>query len=209
MSRALILCILFVSSADAAPCDEEAVALRTHLEREARRAQQWNTAWAIAFGAAAVAQVALAVTETDPFGTFDRDDQELLYLGAGKATLGAVLRVVRPRRVRVPLASGDACADVATLRDAVAEAGRHERQAFFLTHLGGLALNLSAAAVLAYRRSLGVGALSFALSFPVAPLSAYTQPRRSWHLWREQRATWQVGVTPQRGGAMLWLGGSL
>ena len=185
------------------------MALRTHLEREARRAHRWNTAWAIAFGGAAVAQLALAVTETDPFGTFDRDDQEILYLGAAKATLGVASRVVRPLRVHVPVASGDACTDVAALRDALADAGRHERQTFFLTHLGGLAVNLTGAVILAVRRSFGVGALSFALSLPVAPLSAYTQPRGSWHLWREQRASWQVGVMPRDGGALLWLGGML
>ena len=157
-----------------------------------------------------VGQVALAVTETDPFGTFDEDDREILYVGAIKATLGLGSRVVRPLRARVPVASGDACADVAALRAAVAEAGRHERQAFFLTHLGGIAVNLAGASVLWYRRGFGVAALSFALSFPVAPISAYTQPRGSWHLWREQRATWQLGVSPREGGgAMLWLGGPL
>src|SRR5262245_46946019 len=136
----MCLVVAVGARAGAGTCDEEAVALRTHLEREAHRATTWNTAWAIAFGAVAVAQVTLAVTETDPFGMFDRDDEEVLYLGAGKATLGLLSRVVRPLRVHVPMASGDACADVAALRDAVADVGRQERQTFFVTHLGGLAL---------------------------------------------------------------------
>jgi len=206
------MCVVLATAtySNAATCDQDAAALRAHLEREAHRARVWNTAWAVAFGAAAAGQVVLAVTETDPLGTFDEDDREILYVGAIKATLGLGSRLVRPLRARVPVASGDACADVVALRAAVADAGRHERQAFFLTHLGGIAVNLTGAAVLWYRRGFGVAALSFALSFPVAPISAYTQPRGSWHLWREQRATWQLGVSPREGGgAMLWLGGPL
>lgn len=208
--RALLILVVASSQANAATCEQEAVALRSHLEREAHRARVWNTAWAVAFGAAAAGQVALALAEVDPFGTFDEDDREILYVGAIKATLGVGSRVVRPLRARVPAASGDACADVAALRASVAEAGRRERQTFFLTHFGGIAVNLAGAAVLWYRRGFGIGALSFALSFPIAPIAAYTQPRGSWHLWREQRASWQLGVSPREGGgAMLWLGGAL
>ena len=206
------MCVLLATAtyADAATCEQDAVALRAHLEREAHRARVWNTTWAVAFGAAVVGQLALAVTETDPFGTFDDDDREILYVGSIKATLGVGSRVVRPLRARVPAASGDACADVVALRAAVADAGRREQQSFFLTHLGGIAVNLAGAGVLWYRRGFGVGALSFALSLPIAPIAAYTQPRDSWHLWREQRASWQLGVVPREGGgAMLWLGGSL
>jgi len=204
----LLLCRGVVDAA-AATCDEDAVALRTHLEREAHRAKVWNTAWMIGFATAAAAQAALALTEYDPFGEFDEDDRDVLWLGATKATLGVGVRVVRPLRARVPATSGDACADAAALRVAVADMGRRERQTFYLTHLGGLALNLTGAAILTVRRGFAVGALSFAISFPIAPLSAYTQPRMSWHLWREQRATWQLGVVPHDGGAMLWLAGAL
>jgi hypothetical protein len=207
----IVICVFLAltSRAGAATCDEDAVALRTHLEREAHRAKVWNTAWMIGFATAAATQAALALTEYDPFGEFDEDDRDVLWLGTAKATLGVGVRVVRPLRARVPATSGDACADAAALRVAVADMGRRERQSFYLTHLGGLALNLTGAAILTVRRGLAVGALSFAISFPVAPLSAYTQPRTSWHLWREQRATWQLGVVPHDGGAMLWLGGML
>jgi hypothetical protein len=189
--------------AAATSCADEAVSVRAHLELESRRARRWNTAWVIAFGGAAVVQGTLAVTETKPFGTFDRDYEETLYVGAAKATIGAAARLVLPLHIAVPAASADPCSDLPALRDALADAGRRERRTFWLTHLGGLALNLAGAALLTYRRSFSVGVTSFLISFPIGPTSAYTEPRRSWHRWRESRASWSVSATTD--GAMVWL----
>jgi hypothetical protein len=194
-------------TAEAAPCEQEAAELRSHLEREARRARTWNTAWAIGFGTAAAAQLALGVAQWNPLGAADRDFEETAYVGAAKATIGLLARVVLPLRVAVPAPAADPCTDVAALRGALADAGRRERRSFWLTHLGVTALNLAGAALLTYRRSLSVGAVSFAISYPVGPLHAYTQPRRSWKRWRAQRGSWTVGAT---GGAAttLWIGGA-
>lgn len=195
------------ATARAERCADEATQLRAHLVEEKRRAFRWNYGWAIAFGAAAVGQLTLAVTETKPLGTFDRDYEETLYVGAAKATIGVLARVVLPLHVDVPAAAADPCVDVVALRAALEEAGRRERRSFWLTHLGGTALNLAGAALLTYRRSFKVGAISFAISYPVGPANAYTQPRRSWHLWRERRVQWQLGMS---GGETwtAWVGGS-
>lgn len=200
-----------IEAAAAASCEEEAAELRALLEGEARRARRWNTAWMIGFATASAAQLALALTETNPLGAFDRDYEEALYVGAAKAGLGTLVRIVLPLRVTVPPASGDACADAPALRAALEDAGRRERRGFWFSHIGGTALNLATSALLTYRRSLEVGAISFGIGYSVGLVHVYTQPRRGWHAWRERRSSWTVGVSGDgRGaGALLWLGGEL
>lgn len=207
---ALVLAIAMASApARAESCEEEAASLRAHLEDERASARRWNTIWAMLFGAAAVGQLALALAEVDPLGgEFDQDDRETLYVGTGKATLALGSKVILPLRIGVPAATGEACADVAALRRALAEAGRREQRSFWLTHLGGTAVNLAGFTILAIRRSVRVGAISFAISYPVGPASAYTQPRGSWKAWRARRATWVVGASADGdGGGRLWVGG--
>lgn len=187
-----------------AGCVEESAILRDHLVHEASRLQLWNTAWAIGFGAAAAGQVTLAVTETKPFSTFDTDYQETLYVGATKATIGMAARLVLPLHIEVPAATGDPCADVAALRATLATAGRRERRTFWLTLIGGTAVNLTGSIVLWQRRDFGVGALSFVVGFPIGPLAAFTEPRASWRQWEARRASWVVGAGPRS----LWLAGS-
>ncbi len=215
MRRVVLVTILLAIAAPharaqgrAASCEAEAAELRAHLELEACKAFRWNTLWAIAFGAAATAQLGFALGEVSPTGgTFDRATEETLYVGATKATIGVLARVTMPLRISVPATSGDACAQVTILRAALAEAGRRERRSFWLTHLGGTALNLAGAGFLTARHGLTTGAISFAISYPVGPASAYTQPRGSWKHWRARRSTWVVGVTGGD-GAQLWLGGA-
>ncbi|MBL0214976.1 MAG: hypothetical protein IPQ07_13955 [Myxococcales bacterium] len=192
-----------------AECAQDADRLRSHLEEAATGVRRWNTGWAIAFGGAAVLQATLAVTETKPFGTFDQDYKETMYVGAAKATIGAASRLVLPLRVSIPTPSADRCVELAALRDALATIARKERRTFWLTHLGGFALNVSGALLLWHRRSFKVGAISFLMSFPVGPLSAYTMPRRSWHLYRREAPTWSVGVGLGESAATLNLVGQL
>jgi hypothetical protein len=200
-----------IEAAAAATCEEEAAALRALVSGEARRSRWWNTAWMIGFATASAAQLALALTESNPLGAFDRDYEETLYVGAAKAGLGTLVRIVLPLRATVPPPSGDACADVPALRAALADTGRRQRRAFWFSHLGGTALNLATSALLTYRRSLAVGAISFGIGYSVGLAHVYTQPRRGWRAWRERRAAWTVGVSGDgRGaGALLWLGGEL
>ena len=197
------------STARAETCDREASTLRAHLVEEAQRAKRWNTIWAILFGAAAVGQAAFAVAEVNPTGgDFDDDAKETLWVGTGKATLALGSKVVLPLRIPVPSTTTDACTDVKVLREALAEAGRRERRSFWLTHIGGTVVNLAGFTILTVRRSFKTGAISFAISYPVGPASAYTQPRRSWTQWRERRDSWVVGASADGdGGGRLWIGG--
>lgn len=197
------------TTARAESCEEEATALRAHLVEESASAKRWNVIWAILFGTAAVAQLALVIAEVNPTGgDYNDDAKESLIVGTTKATLALGSKVIVPLRIPMPAPLADACADVKSLRAALVIAGKRERQSFWLTHLGGNAVNIAGATILTIRRSFKVGALSFAVSFPVGPASAYTQPRRSWKKWRAVRDSWVVGASADgAGGGQLWIGG--
>ncbi|MBS1121079.1 MAG: hypothetical protein H6Q90_3307 [Deltaproteobacteria bacterium] len=184
-----------------ADCVEEAASLRAHLTHEAHRLRVWNTAWAVGFGVAATGQLTLALTETKPLGTFDRNYEESMYVGAATATIGMASNLVLPVRVRVPGAIADACADVTALRGVLATAARDERRTFWLTVLGGTALNAAGGLLLWHRRDFTTGALSFLTAMPIVAIQAWTEPRGSLHAWTERRATWTVAVA----GRSLWL----
>lgn len=206
----LVICAVLAGSgaARAEDCEAEATALRAHLEREAGSARTWTTTWAVLFGVAAAGQLGFALAEIDPLGReFTAETRDTLYTGTVKASIGVAARVFMPLRIEVPGKIGDACAELPALRAALADAAKHERRSFWLTHVGGTVLNLAGAAVLTWRHSFKVGAISFAISYPVGPTSAYTQPRRSWKLWRERQAAWSVGASTGDGVSSLWLRG--
>lgn len=197
-------------AAQAETCAEEVTALRAHLEVEQHRTRRWNTAWAITYGSVAVTQFALVLARYKPFDDFDDAFRDSMLVGGTKATLGVGVRLVTPLRVRAPAPSttGDACADLATLRAALADGGRRERRSFYFNHLGGLAVNLAGASLLYYRHDLETAGLSFASGVAAGILAAYTQPRRSWHAWRDRRDTWTAGVAPLDGGWGVGLAGA-
>jgi hypothetical protein len=188
--RVVLASLAVPGGARADSCEQDVTALRAHATDAAHRIHRWNLTWQIAFGAAAAGQLGLALTEQNPLGPFDRDYQETLYVGAAKATLAVTARLVLPLRITSPAPTGDACRDRAALQRAIADAGRRERNLFWMTHIGGLAVNAAGAIVLGERRSWSVGAVSFAIGYPVGLLSLYTMPRSSWHLARS--ATWSV-----------------
>jgi len=175
-------------------CAHEAAALRAHLVDAERATYRWNLGWTIAFGAASAGQVALAALEVNPLGTFDANYRDTLYVGAAKAGLGFASRLVLPLAVDVPAPLADRCADRAVLRATLTRLATKERRLFWLTHLGGMALNLGGMALLWERHGATTGLVSFAISYPVGMLSAYTLPRGSWKRWRAERAGWTVGV---------------
>ena len=211
MTRASVAALLLLALAQRAEadCAADADRLRAHLVAAAPGVHRWNLGWALGFGGAAAIQFTLAATRTNPFGTFTTDYQETLYAGAIKSTIGMLSRVIQPLHVSVPPLNADRCADLKALRDRLSSIARKERSTFWLTHLGGIALNLTSGLILWHRRSFEVGATSFLISFPVGPIAAYTMPRGSWHLWRDESPTWSVAVGLGPDQATLSLVGQL
>jgi hypothetical protein len=197
MGRSLVVgvTLLVTTAAPAhADCAADAARLRRHLTDEARRADTWNTAWALGFGAATVGQLGAVDVELNPLGTYDDAFESTLYVGALKAGLGTASRLVLPLKIPVPEALADPCDDARALRRAVAKAAKIEQRSFWLTIIGGTALNLAGAIYLTAKHDFKTGALSFATSLPVAPFTALTQPRNSLKLYRRSRVEWSVGV---------------
>lgn len=195
-------------SAQAQPdCAPEADRLRAHLVEARQSTARWNLGWSIAFGAAAAGQLTLALAKTNPFGDFDRDYEETLYVGAAKATIGLASRLVLPLGTDVPPPDADRCVELTALRASITRLAKKERRLFWLTHIGGTALNLTGAIILWQRRSFSVGAISFAISYPIGPLSAYTLPRKSWKLWRREREAWSISVVPHPEQMTVSIGG--
>jgi len=129
-----------------------------------------------------------------------------LWVGGVKSSLGAIARWFLPLRIDVPAATGDACADRKALRSAVERAARDERQAFWLSHLGGVVVNLGGTLVIAERTSWQTGLLSFAISYPIGLLGTYTMPRASWGRGREP--AWTANLVAGGDRWLLVAGGS-
>lgn len=204
---AVALATLAPRDARAADCANDADRLRAHLEEADVDTSRWQLAWTLIFTTAAAGQFALALAEWNPFGEFDDKYRDTLLVGGAKAAIGAGSRLIFPLRVHVPAPIADRCLELAELRRSIAKLGKKERQSFWLTHIGGTALNLAGAGVLWYLHSFKAGAISFAMSYPVGVTSAYTLPRGSWKLWREQKTSWTVSVLPTREQTMFVVGG--
>jgi hypothetical protein len=187
-------------AAVAEPCGD-ASALRADLERESLHADRWNLAWGIGFTASAVGQFAAAAS-----GRLAHDNTQALWVGGVKSSLGAVVRWFLPLRIDVPAATGDTCADRTALRAVAERAARDERQMFWLSHLGGLAVNLGGTLVIAERTSWQTGLLSFAIGYPVGLLGTYTMPRASWGRIREP--AWTTNLVAGSDQWLLVAGGS-
>jgi len=181
------------SRADAA-CAEQAAELRAFLDKEVAHADTWDLAWGIAFGTVSTLQTAAAVTKFKPGGALSDDEEATLYVGAAKSFIGFAAHVVTNIRGPLPARHADPCVDLAQLRKALAKLGKAERQTFWMTHLGGWAVNLAGGAILWHERSFKVGLISILVSLPIGPLSAYTMPRKAWKRWRSERASWTVNV---------------
>jgi len=188
-------------------CAHDADRLRAHLTDAARATRRWNVGWGLGFAGAAVGQGALVAAEVNPFGPYDARMSDTLYVGAAKATIALATRIVMPLGVELPPAQADRCAELVALRAELAVIARKERRTFWLTHLGGAALNLAGAGLLWSRHSFETGAVSFAISYPVGVLSAYTLPRASWRRWRAESASWTVAVVPGRDRTTVGIAG--
>jgi hypothetical protein len=192
LARAVMLVAIVVPIRARADCD--APALRAELARESARARTWNLVWGLSYAGVAVGSAALAIVPTMPTNTRDA-----LLVTTGKATLGAVSRAVVPARIVVPDSSS--CDE---LLAALRRAARIERTSFWMLNIGGLAVNLAGAAVIARVADWRLAATSLALGVPVGLLSTYTLPRRA---WKHARALSAIAV-PTRGGWQLAIGGA-
>lgn len=174
--RALLVLVVLARTAHA-DCAEDEARLRREALAEAHRARTWNTAWLVGFGTASLAQLGYAAS-----GIGDDDARDVAYVGAAKAGLGALGRLVTPLRVRVPEATGDACRDRDALAGSLRAARKRERNMFYVNHAGALLVNAAGAVVLAQHHSLGLALSSAAIGYPVGLLAVYTMPRHAWHL---------------------------
>lgn len=184
-------------------CDIAAVeADRAALARERRAARRWNTAWAIAYAGFAGLQVGAALAEFSLGGEFDDAARASLYIGAGKAVIGSLARIVLPLRVPPVTQSADPCADIRSMRHAHAVAARKEQRTFWLQLGGGMALHvLGGGYLVVYEDSWKQAITSFALGVVVSGVTLYTEPKTS---WRSPR----VVPMPTTGGAGLALVGT-
>lgn len=205
MARAPLLIglgvVAFVRAAAAEPCGD-ASALRADLEHESARADHWVLAWRIVYSAAAVGQFAVAAS-----GAAGRDNTRALWVGGAESSIAALGLWFAPLEIDVPPEAGDACADRTALRAAAERAAREERRGFWLSHIGGLAVNVAGALVVSELTSWKSGVLSFATGYPVGLLQNYTMPRASWHRTREPAWTASI-VTGGGGRAALVVAGS-
>jgi hypothetical protein len=182
-----------------AACDAEAAAIRAHLADEAARGHRWDLGWGIGLGGAAAGELGLGLS-----GAFDRDQTQSFYVGAAEATIGSLGHFVLPLKIEVPAPVADACADLAALHTAMATTAHHERQAFWINHVGALVLNGSGAALLHARTNWTTAARSFALGYTVGLIVIYTQPRGTWHATRDLA----VSAIPMDGGGFVTVAGA-
>jgi len=209
---ALVLVGLVAAPAAAradAPCDpataaSRAAAIRAHLEREARHARWWDLGWGVGLGVVGAGQVGLAAVEYFPFRDWNRDVAASLYVGATQSAIGSLAHVVLPLDVvRAPDATGDGCADLAAAQRALVETADHEKEAFWLNHVGNVAVSTGGLLVLGLAfDTWEEGVSGFVLSYIVGLATTYTQPRASWKAVRRgtfeapppAAVSWRLGV---------------
>jgi hypothetical protein len=201
---ALVVALAAGTATAQVPCDAAAVeADRAALDREADAARSWNTAWTITYAAMTGVQVGAALLEFSPGKDFDDAARANLYIGAGKAAIGTLSRIVIPLRLPRVAATGDACADARAVRRAHTIAARKERNTFWLQLGGGAALHLVGGGYLVMREDAWREALmSLALGAVVSTITLYTEPKSSW------RHPVSVVPMPVEGGAGLTLAGA-
>jgi hypothetical protein len=164
--RSIVLVALATSVAHAGDND----ALCARLRQEHDRARTWNIGWGVGLGVAAVAQAGVAPL------LGNHEERDTLYVGAVESAIGAASSLVTPLSVDAP---DPLCRDVDD--DTLARAGRRERNAFYLNHVGGLLVNLGGALILAHYTTTGNAALAFGVGYAVSLVRTYTAPRWAWH----------------------------
>lgn len=204
MPRALLGITLAIVAlarvASAEPCAETAATLRRELDGEARRMGYWVLAWRIFHSAAAVGQFAIAAS-----GKASDNDTKSLWVGGAKSSLAALGFWFSPLRIHVPPPTGDACTDLALLRNTVERVASDERATFWAGHVSGVVVNGIGGVILAETASWQTGLTSFASGLAVGLINTYTMPRASWRQVGE--SSWTAGVTTGHGRWQLVVAG--
>lgn len=194
----------------AARCAVEDASLRAYIDDQAARTQRWNVAWGIGFAVGASAEYAMLLSEWSPLGEWNADVRAGTLAGAIKASVGVASKLVTPLKAfRAPPATGDACADLAAAEATLRATAVRQRRAFYLNHIGGLAVNLAGVLALGlWADSWRQAAMSFAIGAPIGLLSTYTMPRGAWKTSRTSRFDVAAAPMPLPGGGGLVLAGS-
>jgi|GEM_PF-3061891 len=179
---------------------------RAALDRERRAASTWNTAWVITYAAFTGIQIGAALVEFSPGNEFTDATRDSLYIGAGKAAIGSLSRLILPLRVPQVTRSADPCDDAPALARAHRIAARKQRNAFWLQLGGGAALHLVGGGYLVVHHDAWREAVtSLALGAVISTITLYTEPKTS---WRHPRGTVTVTPMPTSSGAGLSVVGS-
>jgi hypothetical protein len=169
------------------------------------RAGEWNTAWAVTFSVAAVGSASLAAFA--PSEWFSSDTRVGLYLTAGKATVAAVFKLVRPLEIDVRHLCRYSRSTSATTRHALlVKAAENEKRALLPNILGGLLLNSVSLLYLGWARGDWDGAwVSFGVGSAVSVASTLTAPTQSWLLRRRLDSSAHAAAVPMLGPAAAGL----
>jgi hypothetical protein len=173
----VVAVVLAASSARAEPCDGgEAARIDRLLRADRDDAVVWREAWGAGFFVAAAGQLGASALVDG------QAQQDGLEVGAAKASLGALSRLVLPLRVTVPPpATGDACRDLDAARGALRATKKAERRTFWLNLVGGVAVNVAGLLYMGLERDAWrEGLIGFGISLPIGAASAFTMPRRAW-----------------------------
>jgi hypothetical protein len=169
--RLVVALVVLVALPRAVAAEPTCETITATLRADADRARAWDTAWTLIYAGAAVGQGLVAGAATDGLSAANRAG---LRVGAVKASIGVVAKVVNPLRIPVPTSCADAPA-------ALRLAARRERISFWFNTLGGLAVNGAGALYLGlHEDSWSAAASSFGVGAAVSVLSAVTMPRRAW-----------------------------
>jgi hypothetical protein len=164
-------------ASDGAPLSEAQVEaragfLRDRLSAARPSARTWSLAWGITDGALAAGQLAAL-----PFAG-DRSTRALLGAGAAASALGVLQIVFMPiAPAGPPPPSGDACADLSSLEDALQRSARNQRLGSgVLAQTGNLLVNAGFGIAAALAGGWRAGAWTAGIGWALGEAQLLTQP---------------------------------
>jgi len=177
--------------------------------QDQEHAHAWNEAWAVTFGAAALASAGLATFAPSKWLT--DNTRAGLYVTAAKATIGVASKLVEPLEVDVKGLCGDRRPQSRRTRHVLLnEIARREKRAIVPSIVGGLVLNSFGLLYMGYvRHAWESGWISFGIGSGVAVASVLTAPTQSWLLRRRMTEGPRLAVVPRLahdGGGLALVG---